>query len=158
MPRPMRYALLALLLAGCGLLPERMPPPPPSIDAATAHLDRVIDAGIARDFERLCALATGTCEGELDGFEDLAPTTRPEIVDVSVHQPTETESGSVLFVLCGEDATGQPYESEVLVFDGGDGLLAAAAVFWIGTGITFAGGDGLVDVGVPEPLEKPDRC
>jgi hypothetical protein len=156
----MRFALLlTLLLTGCGLLPQRMPPPPPSVERATAHLDLVIAAGVAHDFERLCALATGTCDGELGGFEHLAPTERPDVAEVTVHEPTQSGSGGVLFVLCGEDAMGTPFESEVLVFDAGDQLLAAAAVFWKGTGIVFTGDDGFVDVGgVPEPDEGPARC
>lgn len=55
----MRYALIALVLAGCGALPGPTPPPVPSVDAAASHLDLVIDAGIAGDFERLCQLDDG---------------------------------------------------------------------------------------------------
>jgi hypothetical protein len=150
-------APLIVALAGCGLVPEARPPPPPSVEAATAHLDLVIDAGIARDFDRLCELASGTCDTELQGFEHLAPTERPIIVDVSLHQPTELDGGAwsgggVLFVLCGADGAGDPYESEVLVFDAGDSLRATAAVFWTGTGIGFLGpGDEGVSVGAPDP-------
>jgi hypothetical protein len=160
----MRPAVMALvLLAGCGLLaPARTPNPPPSVADARALLDEVIDAGIARDFDRLCANATGTCESELEGAEDLAPTEPPVVVDVSIHEPVEQgggwTSGGVLFVLCGVDAAGDAYESEVLVFDDdGRRLLAAAAVYWRGTRIGFSsGGDG-VHVG-GEPTPGPSRC
>jgi hypothetical protein len=156
--------LIAATLAGCGVLTHNDPPPPaPAVENARVLLDEVIDAGIARDFERLCAMASGTCEGELEGAEDRAPTQPPRVVDVEVHEPIgdgdSWTSGGVLFVLCGTDGLGDPYESEVLVFDGGAGsLLAAAAVYWKGTtvGITMPAEDG-VTVGV-EADPEPSRC
>ena len=151
-----------LLVAGCGILaPRSTPIPAPSVADARVLLDAVIEAGIARDFERLCASASGTCEGELEGAEHLAPSEPPTVVDVSVHEPIERgdgwTSGGVLFVLCGIDAAGDPYESEVLVFDDGERLLAGAAVYWRGTGIAFSDGGGGVHIGV-EPTPGPDRC
>ena len=123
-------------------------------------LDEVIDAGLARDWERLCANASGTCEGELDGWEHLAPSEPPRVADVSVQEPARDgdgwRSGGVLFVLCGTDATGTPYESEVLVFDDGDRLLAGAAVYWIGTRVSFASSDGAVTPG--ERVPGGTRC
>jgi hypothetical protein len=62
----------------------------------------------------------------------------------------------VLFALCGLDAAGEPYESEVLVFDSGDRLLATAAVFWTGTSVGFSGDGGDGVVGEPDP--EPARC
>ena len=161
----MRSGSLVLLivgLAGCGLVPQAPPPPAPGVEAATAHLELVIDAGIARDFDRLCELASGTCEGELEGFEHLAPTERPSVVDVSVHQPTQLAGGAwggggVLFVLCGVDGEDQPYESDVLVFDAGERLLATASVFWIGTSVSFLG-PGAAGAAVGEPDPGPARC
>jgi len=156
----MRYTLLALLLAGCGLLPVGAPPPAPSVDEASAHLDRVIDAGLARDWPLLCSLASGTCEGELQGAEHLAPDEPPRVADIVVREPTREGqgwlSGGVLFVLCGADGLGDPYESEVLVFDDGERLLATAAVYWKGTRVSFAPpGDDFV---VEEPAGGPSRC
>jgi hypothetical protein len=129
---------------------------------ARAHLDRLIDAGIARDFDRLCELAgSGTCDSLLDGAEDLAPAARPRIVDVSVHQPQRTgdgyTSGGVLFTLCGTDAAGSPFESEVLVSrTPDDSLFAISAVWWTGTGVTLLG-PGAATVGV-EATEDEGRC
>jgi hypothetical protein len=62
----------------------------------------------------------------------------------------------VLIALRGLDAAREPYESEVLVFDSGERLLAAAAVFWTSTSVGFsgAGGDGVVG----EPHPEPARC
>ena len=137
---PMRAILAALAVAvsACGASLPRVPPE----TEARAVLDDIIDAGLARDWERLCANASGTCERELDGMEALAPRQPPRIAGVSVVQPVREgdgwRSGGVLFVLCGTDATASPYESEVLVFDDGEQLLATAAVYWVGTRVSFA--------------------
>jgi hypothetical protein len=159
-------ALIAILsaLTGCGLLEPAggRPVPAPPIAEARALLDDVVDAAIARDFDRMCSLASGTCESELDGVADRAPTTPPVVVGVSVHQPVAAgggwTAGGVLFVLCGRDGAGDPYESEVLVSDSGrDGLYATAAVFWTGAGIAFADPGGGAVVG-GEPTPGLDRC
>jgi hypothetical protein len=73
-----------------------------------------------------------------------------------VREGDRSSSGGVLFVLCGTDAMATPYESEVLVFDGGDRLLAAAAVYWIGTRIALApsGQTGMAE----EPISGRSRC
>ena len=156
----MRPALLAVLLVVCGLIPPDAPPPAPPLDDATGVLDRVIDAALARDFDELCSLATETCERELEGVEHLAPNERPTIVETEVHEPRRSgngwSTGGVLFVLCGRDATGEPYESEVLVSDdAGRSLLATAAVFWIGAGIVGLEEDEVV---VGGGLQGGGRC
>ena len=146
-----------VMLVGCSALPATGPLPPPTVDDATVLLNEVIDAGIERDWDRLCANASGTCAGELDGYEAFAPVEPPTIVDVSVAEGDASTSGGVLFVLCGTDGHRAPYESEVLVFDAGDRLLATAAVYWTGMRIGFAAdaGKGVV-VGEPNPV--PGRC
>jgi len=155
----MRALLLALLLAGCSLGPAG-PFAPPSVDAARALLDEIVDAALDRDFDRLCANASGTCDVELQGVEDRAPTTPPDIVGVTVHEPMGSgdswTSGGVLFRLCGTDAFGKPYESEVLVFDDGTRLLATAAVFWTGTRVGVAAPGNSVTAGGPPSDEA--RC
>ena len=160
--RPAATVLVIGLLSACGLDNGPGPAPPPRVADATRFLDVIIEAGMARDWERLCANATGTCEGELEGVEDLAPRTRPTIAAAEVHQPVVSgdarTSGGVLFVLCGRDAQGAPYESEVLVFDdAGRGLLAAAAVYWIGTEVSFPAPREGVTVGTEPPAGAP-RC
>lgn len=156
-------ALIAVTLsmAGCALaLPERGPLPAPSVEEARALLDEIVDAALERDFDRLCASASGTCEGELEGNDALAPDAPPAVVDVEVYRPVGDAdawtSGGVTFVLCGADAAGDPYESEVLVFDDGERLLAAGAVFWTGTGVSFAPPGEHVTVA--EPASRPSRC
>jgi hypothetical protein len=149
-----------LTLAGCFVTqPIGEPVPPPDIQDATLALNAVIDAGIDRDFERLCALATGTCAHELDGLEHLAHREAPIVVDTQVHQPRLDpdgwNEGGVLFVLCGTDASGTRYESEVLVIDAGPQLLTAATVFWKATCVSFAPPGNAV-AGEPDP--GPARC
>ncbi len=114
-------------------------------------LDEIVDAGIARDFDRLCAHASGTCETELQHNEDAAPLEPPLIRADSIHEPRRSgdawSSGGVLFVLCGLDANGSAYDSEVYVFDAGEELLATAAVFWVGTQVSVAGPGESVNTG-----------
>jgi hypothetical protein len=148
------------VLVGCSVaMPPPDPLPPPSVEDAVVLLDEIIDAGIARDWERLCANASGTCEGELDGAEERAPTSAPRVAAVEVHQPQgdadASTSGGVLFVLCGTDGLGDAFESEVLIFDGGTRLLAGAAVYWLGTGVGFAPPHGEV---VTEQTPAESRC
>ena len=154
----MRPLLFTLLLAGCATIGTTGPLPPPPIEDARVLLDEIIDAGIQGDFERLCANATGTCHSELEGHEHLAPNEPPSIADVTVHQPIFDAdggtSGGVRFVLCGVDAAGAPFESEVLVFDAGDRLLAGAAVWWLGKRVSFAA-PGEAVTGERTPGEKP---
>lgn len=157
----MRAAVLTLLVAITSCMPTATGPlPPPSVDEARALLDEIVAAALDRDFTRLCANASGTCEEELERFEDLAPSRPPRIAAVTVHHPVGDEeewtSGGVLFVLCGTDAAGESYESEVLVFDAGDRLLATAAVFWIGTRVVMTAPGQPVDVGGPSPAAT--RC
>ena len=155
--------VLAFVAAGCGLLGAAPPPPPPSVAEARSHLELLIDAGVSREFDRLCELAgTGTCESLLEGSEELAPAEAPRIVDVTVHQPERLDAGSssggVLFVLCGTDAAGSPFESEVFVSRNSDGsLFAISAVWWTGTGVTISGESDGVTVGV-EPIPGSGRC
>ena len=153
---------IALLIAGCAAFqpPPNEPPPPPPLDEARAHLERVIQAGLARDWNGLCALASGTCEQELRGNESLAPKQAPDVAEFEVLEPIGNadgwSSGGVRFTLCGTDGAGNPYESQVLVFDDGERLLAAAAVYWTGTGVSFAPpGNGVPKA---EPSDAPSQC
>jgi hypothetical protein len=146
---------MALVLAACAVEQPVQPAPPPDVEEATAFLGEVIAAGVDKDFERLCSMATGTCEGELEGFEHLAPDAPPRIGDVTVVPPAGQSVGGVLIVLCGADAAGDPDESQVLVFDDGAKLLAGAAVYWKGTSVSFAPSG---DATTGQPAEGPSRC
>jgi len=152
----MRYLVAFGLLAGCGVAPAPADPlPPPSVEDARVLLADVIDAGIDRDWERLCASASGTCEGELAAHaKERAPSQAPQVADIEVHHPIQDgdswSSGGVLFVLCGLDGLGEPYESEVLVFNDGTKLLATAAVYWVGTSVGLAPpGGGPISESIP---------
>ncbi len=142
---------LAAVLAACGAIAPAAPPGPPTVGEARLLLDEIIDAAIARDFDRLCAHASGTCDDELQGNEDAAPLHPPLIRVDSIHEPQRAgdawSSGGVLFVLCGIDAKGSAYDSEVFVFDAGEELLATAAVFWTGTQVIVTGPEEGADTG-----------
>ncbi|HEX2765890.1 MAG TPA: hypothetical protein VHR55_04540 [Candidatus Limnocylindria bacterium] len=153
-------AALTGLCAGCGLVAPT-PPGPPSLEVARWLLDDLVEAGIARDFARLCGLAASdTCEHLLEGHEDLAPAAAPTIVQTDVYPPESAGNGftggGVLFVLCGTDAAGAPFESELLVSRNLDGtLFAVPAVWWTGTRV-IVGADP-ADVG-GEPAPDQGRC
>lgn len=153
-------AALAGLSAGCGLIAPT-PPPPPSLEDAQSLLDDLVEAGIARDFARLCGLAASdTCQDLLEGHEGLVPAAAPAIVQTDVYEPEPAGNGftggGVLFVLCGTDAAGDPFESELLVSRNLDGtLFAIPAVWWTGTRV-IVGADS-ADVG-GEPSPGPSRC
>jgi hypothetical protein len=152
-------AVLAIV-AGCGLLPS-ITPPPGSVEDARSHLDAIIESGIARDFDRMCDLAgTPICTDLLDGSEHLAPDAAPDVVDVSVHQPTPVgegfATGGVLFLLCGLDAAGDAFESEVLVSRAQSGEFhVVSSVWWRGSTVDLDGQDGGAEVGGPP---REGRC
>lgn len=131
-----------LLLAGCAPTSVAPPPAPPSVEDAQTLLREIIEAGIAKEWDRLCANATGTCESELEGNQERSPRGPSRVDGVEVHHGSssggESNPGGVLFVLCGEDGLGEAYESEVFVFNDGDGLLATAAVYWVGTRVSVS--------------------
>ena len=149
----MRSLLLSLLLLSACAPTQSLPPP--DVDEARALLNQVIDAGLDRDFDRLCSMATGTCEGELEGAEHLAPNEPPRVGDFTAIQPTDQSVGGILFGLCGVNGAGDPYESEVLVFDSGHGLIATAAVYWTGTKILFTSDGGATTGGAEN---DPPSC
>jgi hypothetical protein len=134
--------VLLSLLAGCGALAATPPPAPEEADAR-ARLDRLIDSARAGDFERFCELAASpTCERLLDGVEDLVPEHRPRLALSTVYQPVQHangySSGGVLFVVCGSDAEGREFESEVFISQNADGsLFATAPVWWTGTRVAI---------------------
>lgn len=155
------FLCLALLVAGCAMFRGAGDPlPPPQIEDARALLDEIIEAGLDRDWQRLCASASGTCEAELADVQDRAPVEPPVVIAASVHQPIVRDeswtSGGVLFTLCGIDGLGDGYESEVLVFNGGTRLMATAAVYWTGTQVHIAAPGEAVTVGGEAEAEQ--RC
>lgn len=107
----------------------------PSVEQARRHLDAVVRLALAGDFDGMCALADGNCERILDMVgRDAVPPDPPRIVGTRTVPTTSSNGqqsfGGVVLVLCGVDGRGKPYDSEMLVFNDGNGLRAINAVYW----------------------------
>jgi hypothetical protein len=131
----------ALLVAVAGLVAGCSAGSPPAGTIPTAEearglLDQLVSRARARDFEGLCALGDGNCEQSLEeAGRDAIPPRPPTIVGTSII-PTSTTAegqrsfGGVVLVLCGIDGHGEHYDSEMLVFHGGNGLRAINPIYW----------------------------
>ncbi len=127
-------ALLALAVVACSAQP---PIGAPTVDEALAFLDRLVTLAQKGDFETICSVAgDGNCERKLDeaGRERVPP--QPPTVRSIWSVPTtssgdQTSLGGLVLGMCGIDALGGRYESEMLVFRDGDGTLRAInPVYW----------------------------
>ena len=112
----------------------------PSVEDAQRHLDEIVRLARARDFEALCALGDGNCENSLEfAGRDAVPPDPPKIIGTRTIPTTSSNGqqslGGIVFVLCGIDGRGEPYDSEMLVFNDGDGLLAINPIYWSRTRI-----------------------
>ena len=107
----------------------------PSVEQARRHLDEVVRLARAGDFDGMCALGDANCERSLDmAGRDAVPPDPPNVVGTRTVPTTSANGqhsfGGIVFVLCGVDGRGQPYDSEMLVFNDGNGLRAINPVYW----------------------------
>lgn len=120
---------------------------PVTEDDARRHLDRIVEAAQARDFEALCQLngAVGNCRDQLrQGCDETpfdedpilctetVPEQRPTIVSIRYHEKDSAGGtpGQIL-VLSGTDGLDRPYSSEVMVFrENRHNFKAINAVYW----------------------------
>jgi hypothetical protein len=107
----------------------------PSVEEARRHLDEVVRLARAGDFDGMCALGDANCERSLDmAGRDAVPPDAPKVVASGMIPTTSSNGqqsfGGIVFVLCGVDGRGQPYDSEMLVFNDGNGLRAINPVYW----------------------------
>lgn len=112
----------------------------PTIAEAQAFLAQVVALAQRGDFEGLCAIGDGNCERHLDqAGREAVPRQPPAVVGVRFLPTTQTGDqvsiGGVILEMCGRDATGKPYHSEMLVFRDGSSLRAINPVYWGNTGI-----------------------
>ena len=121
-------------------------------------LDRVVSLAGAGDFEGLCALGDGNCGRHLEtAGRDAIPPDPPTVVGTRVIPTTTTSGdqmhlGGVVLILCGVDANGEHYDSEMLVFHSGHGLQVINPVYW--------GTTRIADSANPVPPEtfRPVTC
>lgn len=133
--------VLAVALAACS---SSAPPAGtiPTIEEARATLDRAVTLARSGDFEGLCALGDANCPEHLEvAGRDNVPADPPTIVATRTIPTTtsagdQTHLGGIVFVLCGVDANGAHYDSEMLIFHGGNGLQVINPVYWSTTRIT----------------------
>jgi len=107
----------------------------PSVEQARRHLDEIVRLARAGDFDALCALGDLNCQDSLDAAgRDAVPPGPPTVVATRTVPTTsadgQTSFGGVVLVLCGIDARGEQYDSEMLVFHDGNGLRAINPVYW----------------------------
>lgn len=142
----MRGIVLTLILAGCATAAR---PPPPTAADARRFLDEVVRVARSGDLAALCDLGGGSCDDFLDqpGGANVPPTA-PTVVGGRTLQPAPDEAGGrvggYVLELCGTDADGTPYYSEMLVFRDFRGeLRGIEPVYWLGIRITDGDQAGL---------------
>lgn len=129
----------------------------PTVDEARVFLSQIVVLARRGDFTGLCAIGDGNCERSLDtAGRNAVPAAPPTVVGVRLVPTTRTgdqeSTGGVVLELCGQDATGKPYHSEMLVFRDGSGLRATNPVFW---------GNVMIDEGNSTPASprlRPSSC
>jgi len=153
-----RVALLALvLLAACT---PSGPARPPTATEAEGFLAEVVRVARAGDFDALCDLGGGSCTDFLQesGGQNV-PETAPTIVGGRVIEPTGVGAGRVggyVLELCGTNAAGETYYSEMLVFFDFNGQLRGIEPeYWMGIRISETSEAGLhIDEEPPAVCEE----
>lgn len=121
---------------------------PVSEDQARRYLGRIVKAAQSRDFDALCDLngSVGNCRRMLDTACD--PSTAPPVIScretvpedppmvvATRESPGKGYAGRVI-VVRGVDRSGNPYQTEVLVFrENRQKLKATNSVYWSGARI-----------------------
>lgn len=128
-------AILAVGVVACSAQPAGADAP--TLDQALTLLDRLVILAQKGDFETLCSVAgDGNCEHKLDDAgRDRVPGQPPNVRSVrsvpTTRSGTQTSTGGLVLELCGTDARGTRYESEMLIFRDHDGSLRAInPVYW----------------------------
>ena len=117
-------------------------PRTPSEDEARAFLARLVQVAETRDVEAVCRVAGSNCRTivETAGGEDAIPSESPTVLETYV-VPTrhlsdgKIETGGRALVVCGVDGLGQPYRTDMLVFESEGSLHAINGVYWSGAGL-----------------------
>jgi hypothetical protein len=149
--------LLALLVL-CAVSACTTPPGAshgvPTIGEAQGFLAKAVALAQRGDFKGLCAIGDGNCERSLDmAGRDAVPPAPPTVIGVRIRPTTATGDqvsiGGVVLEMCGRDAIGNPYHSEMLVFRDGSDLRAINPVYWSNT--TIAEGNSTAASRGPRP-------
>ena len=134
-PRALMIALVAGLAAACSFGAPAAGTIP-SIAEARGMLDRIVTLARSGDFDELCSVAgDGNCERHLDfAGRDAVPPDPPAIVATRTIPTTrdgdQLSPGGIVLVLCGTNALGDHYDSEMLVFHDGGGIRVLNPIYW----------------------------
>jgi hypothetical protein len=141
-------ALLAAILVGCGPAGTSAGSPP-SEARARALLDEIVAAARRADFEALCGFGDANCTDVLEmAGRDRLPQLPPVVAGSWLLPPRDGREGGIVLQLCGVDAAGAAYATEMLVQPGRGRLIAIQPVYWSGLRVPR---DGLVgDDGPPD--------
>lgn len=136
--------LVLIVVLGAWLLlrPSGSTVDPVTEAEARAHLDRLVAAGQAQDFDKLCSLAgaVANCRVLLnDAGRDAVPPTAPQVESATYRDPrTDDGTPGWVLVVTGTDGKGKPYRTEVLIFrDDENRVVATNAVYWSNARISF---------------------
>ena len=135
MPRFLVLLAIASVIAACSSGAPRAGTIP-TVEEARRMLDRTVSLARARDFESLCSLGDGNCRRHLEmAGREAVPPDPPTVVGTRTIPTTTTAGdqmhlGGVVLILCGIDANGEHYDSEMLVYHSGRGLQVISPVYW----------------------------
>jgi len=128
--------LVALVIAACNT-PKPTSAPPPTRDEALSFLAQIVALAQQGDFDALCSMAgDGNCEFKLDDAgRDRVPSAAPTVWSIAGVPTTtngdQTSLGGIVLGLCGIDALGRGFDSEMLVFRDTDTTMRAInPVYW----------------------------
>jgi len=147
---------IALVLAGWSAQAAPGQPAPPTLAEAEGFLSQVVALAQHSDFASLCAVGDLNCESGLDtAGRTNVPSAPPTVIGSRIVPTTRSgdlvSMGGLVLSMCGHDATGALYNSEMLVFRDGPALRAINPVYWGNIGIADGGGDGGTTAASPVP-------
>lgn len=136
--------LAILAISACGPAQPQASSSEPTLAEAQGFLAQVVTLAQRGDFKGLCAIGDGNCERSLDmAGRNAVPREPPAVIGVRLLPTTQTGDqlsiGGVILEMCGRDAAGTPYHSEMLVFRDRSTLRAINPVYW--GNIKIAGGN-----------------
>jgi len=128
------------VLAGCS--PEFRPTAAPTVAETRTFIAEMVRLAQAGAFEQLCEMGGGNCEDILAnaGAENV-PADPPVVARIyevpSVrHADGSWSQGGQMVEMCGTDGSGEPYQSQMIVFrDPHEGIIAIEPIYWSGLGI-----------------------
>lgn len=128
-------AVAVLILAACSPAP---PSRAPTAAEAERFLAEVVAIARSGDFVALCEVGGGSCEDFLEqpGGREV-PAAAPRVIGGRTIQPTSEGGGGrvggYVLEMCGTNADGAPYYSEMLVFFDFNGALhGIEPTYWLG--------------------------